>query len=122
MLSPLKLDYPFEKYILFQNQIEQSGQDIVRKMMGKDTGLRLNFLLKYTLDNEATNRLIFLFYTRIGDESLIKKKGRLNGKFWSMKQIEDTFGDEIFSECFELEYEYLKNTVLIENTKTTIEE
>jgi hypothetical protein len=32
---------------------------------------------------------------------------------WSERQIEDNMGTGIFSECFELEFEYLKNTVLL---------
>ena len=31
------------------------------------------------------------------------------------KQLEEGFADEIFSECFELEFEYLKNMVLVKS-------
>ena len=43
----------------------------------------------------------------------MKKLNLEGGKLWSATQIEDNIGTGIFSECFELEFEYLKNTLLL---------
>lgn len=75
--------------------------------------IEIQFLLKYVFENENTKRLIFLFVANVEDESMIKRRGKMTGKFWTVKQLEEGFADEIFSECFELEFEYLKNMVLI---------
>ena len=112
VLNPKKLDYPFEKYMLFNHEINLAARNSIRKMVGDEIEFSIKFLLKYVFENEETRRLIFLFTANIDDEDLIKKNGKMNGKFWTIKQLEDGFADEIFSECFELEFEYLKNMVL----------
>lgn len=113
ILNPGKLDYPFEKYMLFNHEINLAARNSIRKMVGDEIEFSIKFLLKYVFENEDTRRLIFLFTANIDDEDLIKRNGKMNGKFWTIKQLENGFADEIFSECFELEFEYLKNMVLV---------
>jgi hypothetical protein len=113
ILNPGKFDYPFEKYMLFNHEINLAARNSIRKMVGDKIEFSIKFLLKYVFENEDTRRLIFLFTANIDDEDLIKRNGKMNGKFWTIKQLEEEFADEIFSECFELEFEYLKNMVLI---------
>lgn len=111
ILDPGSLDHPFEKYMLFNHEINLAVRNSIVQTLG--TELPFNFLLKYTFENEKTKRLIFLFVSRINDEHDTEVLGNLKGKFWSIKQIDEDFGDDSkFSECFQLEYEYLKNTVL----------
>lgn len=112
MLSPRKLDHPFEKYMLFNHEINLAARNSVKQMMRTEFDSPLKFLLKYVFENNDTKRLTFLFIIKVDDEYSIKRTEHMNGKFWSIKQIEDGFADEIFSEPFELEFEYLKNMVL----------
>lgn len=112
LLNPGKLDYPFEKYMQFNHEIDES----VRNSLGRECGytdVPLRFLLKYTFENETTKRLIFLYVSDIKDEEVFNKLRLKNGKLWTTSQIEDNMGTDLFSECFELEFEYLKNTVLL---------
>jgi len=113
ILSPGKLDYPFEKYILFKHEINLAARNSIRQMLGNDVDMSISFLIKYVFENDDTKRLIFLFVANIDDENIIKREGKMTGKFWTVKQLEEGFVDEIFSECFELEFEYLKNMVLV---------
>lgn len=116
ILSPNKLDYPFEKYMLFNHQINLTARNSIRQMVGDElSDVSIKFLLKYIFENDDTKRLIFLFVAELDDEEMIKRKGKMNGKFWTIKQLEEGFADEIFSECFELEFEYLKNMVLVKS-------
>lgn len=115
ILNPRKLDYPFEKYMLFNHEINLAARNSVRKMIGDDLDVSLKFLLKYVFENDDTRRLIFLFVAEVEDEDMIKREGNMHGKFWTVKQLEEGFADEIFSECFELEFEYLKNMVLLQS-------
>ena len=111
LLDPGTLDHPFEKYMLFNHEINLAVRNSIVQNLGAE--LPFKFLLKYNFENETTKRLIFLFISRINSEEEIEGMGLKNGKFWSMKQIDSDFGDDtMFSECFQLEYEYLKNTVL----------
>lgn len=115
ILDPGKLDYPFEKYVLFNHEIMVAVNNIINKVMGKNLCTQPQFILRYIFENDTTRRLIILFVIKIENEDLITRNGKMHGKFWTIKQIEESFKDEIFSECFELEYEYLKNKILLED-------
>lgn len=114
ILSPGKLDYPFEKYTLFNHGIEEAVKNNIAFVMADNnkSGMKLQYLMKYAFENSATKRLIFLFMAKIDDEDQIKRTQTMTGKFWTFKQIEEAFADEILSENFELEFEYIKNTIL----------
>lgn len=112
LLNPGKLDYPFEKYMQFNDKVDETLRNSIRKECGGGD-IPLRFLLKYTFENEMTKRLIFLYISVIEDEKTFNSLRLQGGKLWTASQIEDNMGTEIFSECFELEYEYLKNTVLL---------
>lgn len=115
ILSPGKLDYPFEKYMLFNHEINLAARNSIKNMLGGELHSSLKFILKYVFENDDTKRLIFLFVVEVDDEDMIKRRGKMEGKFWTVKQMEEGFADEIFSECFELEFEYLKNMVLLQS-------
>lgn len=118
ILSPGKLDYPFEKYMLFNHEINLAARNSIKQMIGDNINVSLRFILKYVFENDDTKRLVFLFVAEVDNEDMVKREGRMDGKFWTVKQMEDAFADEIFSECFELEFEYLKNMVLMKSDIT----
>nr|WP_297168539.1 hypothetical protein [uncultured Dysgonomonas sp.] len=111
-ISPSMYDHPFEKLMLFNHEINISVRNSISKALNMQE-LPFNFLLKYVFENEDVKRLVFLFVSRIENEEQLKSISLLDGKFWTPKQIEQSLlEDNIFSECFQLEYEYLKNTVI----------
>lgn len=112
LLSPGLLDYPFEKYMQYNHEIDEAVHNAVKKECGTDN-IPLQFLLKYIFENESTKRLVFLYVSVIENEKTFNQLHLSGGKLWTGTQIEDNMGENIFSECFELEFEYLKNTVLL---------
>ncbi len=112
LLDPGKLDYPFETYMQYEHNIGQSIKNTIRKEINADT-LPMRFILKYVFENEQTKRLIFLYVSIINSEKDFDNLNLEGGKLWTTAQIEDNVGKDIFSETFELEFEYLKNTVLM---------
>lgn len=115
LLNPEMLDYPFEKYMQYDHQIDDTVNNNVRNVCSGFDNIPLRYLLKYTFENEVTKRLIFLYVSVIEDEETFQKLQLKEGKLWTEAQIDDNIGQNVFSECFELEYEYLKNTVLLMN-------
>ena len=111
-LDPRKLDYPIEKFVLFKHEINTTVKECVQKIAG-DTEIPLRFILKYVFENKSVRRLVFLYVSDIEDEKTFNSLHLSNGKLWTISQIDDNIGTDTFSECFELEYEYLKNTVLL---------
>ena len=112
LLNPGKLDYPFEKYMEFNDELEKTLKESMAKECG-NINIPIRFLLKYTFENDITKRLIFLYVSEIDDDDLFNSLSLQEGKLWTISQIEDNIGNDVFSECFELEFEYLKNTVFL---------
>lgn len=112
LLNPGALDYPFEKYMQYNHDIDEAVHNAVRKEIGIEE-IPLRFLLKYIFENNDTKRLVFLYVSIIDDDEKFGKLHLRDGKLWTAIQIEDNMGSNIFSECFELEFDYLKNTVLL---------
>lgn len=112
LLNPGALDHPFEKYMEFNEDIDNTvRQSITNECSSSELPLR--FLLKYTFENDITKRLIFLYVSQIEDEALFNSLKLKAGKLWTEAQITDNLNSNLFSECFELEFEYLMNTVLL---------
>ena len=112
VLNPGKLDYPFEEYMEFNDELDRAVKESLGKECGNDK-IPVRFMLKYTFENEVTKRLIFLYVAEIDDDAMFNSLNLQGGKLWTSTQIEDNMGAEIFSECFELEFEYLKNPLLL---------
>ena len=111
-----KLDHPCEKYVLFKHDIDQAVKNSIRKIVGSEIKEEPRFLFNYIFENEKTKRLILLYLIEVENEDEIKRQGKMTGKFWTVRQVEEEFGSHIFGECFELEYEYIKNVVLLDNS------
>ncbi len=112
ILDPGKYDYPFEKYSLFQHNLNEAvSNEIYKKTGARDIPVR--FIFKYLFQNEQTNRLIYLYTVSVRDEETINKLNLKGGKMWTEKQIEENLDKGIFSECFIKEFEILKNTILM---------
>ena len=112
ILDPGKLDYPFEKYMNFDDDLDSAVHEAIASETKNDQ-IPLRFLLKYVFENATTKRLIFLYVSEIETEEMFNSLQLEGGKFWTESQIEDNLGHNLFCECFEMEYEYLKNTVLL---------
>ena len=111
-INPGKIDYPFEEYVFFNHSLD----DAVNNSLQKETGrkdLPVKFAFRYLCKNKKANQLIHLYTCRIDDKDTMYKICRGKGKLWTEKQIEENLGKGVFSECFEKEYEILKNTVLM---------
>ena len=111
-LDPGRLDYPIEKLVLFKHEIATTVKEGIQKI-ADNAEIPLRFLLKYKFENPMAKRLVFLYVSDIDNEEQFNKLNFNGGKLWTTKQIEDNINTGVFSECFELEYEYLKNTVLL---------
>jgi hypothetical protein len=112
ILDPNTYDHPFEKYMLYGHEINTAIRNSIVKSLNKEE-LSFNYLLKYIYENENSKRLILLYVSHIENEQQLNSLNSLSGKFWTMQEIEESFNDDgVFSECFQLEYEYLKNTII----------
>lgn len=71
------------------------------------------FLLKHVFEMPLEKQYILLYYTAHEDTALLMAMKGNNVKLWPFWQIDENLGKGAFSEVFEVEYDYLKNTVLL---------
>lgn len=64
--------------------------------------------LHVSFENEATNRLVYLFTLDLDDDSILCNKNFKGGKLWTFQQIEHNLGRNFFSSCLEYEFEHLE--------------
>ena len=69
---------------------------------------RLHFNFMYHFENEATNRLVYLFTLDLDDDSILCNKNFKGGKLWTFQQMEHNLGRNFFSSCLEYEFEHLE--------------
>ncbi len=112
-VSPSLLDYPFYRYVLFRQTIEAAVHQAIEKLRVQIKTIEPFPLIRYTFENEKVKHQVSLFIVRINDERLLEPLKEKNGKLWSVRQIEENLPHGIFSEYFEKEFPYLKNTVLL---------
>lgn len=112
-VSPSLLDYPFYRYVLFRQTIEAAVRQAIEKLRVQIKTIEPFPLIRYTFENEKVKHQVSLFIVRINDERLLEPLKEKNGKLWSVRQIEENLPHGIFSEYFEKEFPYLKNTVLL---------
>ncbi len=114
LLDPGKIDHPFEKYVKYGHTLDEAAINLVKDKECKIPDIKPRFSIKYLFENDKTRRLIFLYTIDACDEECIQSQEEFKtGKFWTQKQIEENLNAEVFSECFEMEYDYLKNTILL---------
>ncbi len=112
LINPGKIDYPFEKYVYYNHSLDDAVGNVLQKAIGRKD-LPVKFVFRYLFKTDTANRLVYLYTCKIEDEKTMNQINLGKGKLWTEKQIEENIGTGIFSECFEKEYEILKNTVLM---------
>ncbi len=110
-LDPDKVDIPLESYLRFGEDLEAGWQRILRKRLPSLKGSTPTFSIKYRFDNDDANRLVYLFILDLKDEAQLKGTHFAEGKLWQLSQIEQNLDCGYFSECFENEFDYLKDII-----------
>ena len=113
LVSPEAMDHPFFAPILFGHMPEQTVRDLVGRGLFGKSELRPRFLIRYTFDNDRVSRLVSLYVLHLRTEEALDDCTRdREGKLWTTRQIEDNLHNGLFSEYFEQEYPYLRQTAL----------
>ncbi|WP_291530403.1 hypothetical protein [Bacteroides sp. UBA939] len=112
VLDKEKTDVPMECYLLFGETLKQGIMRLVKQAFPQIPIQDLQFNTMYHFENEVTNRLVYLFLLDIKDESLLQDAQHIEiGKLWTLQQIESNLGKNFFGNCFENEFEHLKEVI-----------
>lgn len=113
VIEKSKVDIPLEGYLQFGEKPEECVKRLMSEAFPDGTSISPRFSIKYHFMNEDTNRLVYLYIAYVDDESLLSNFPCPNSKLWTFNQIEENLGKNFFSQCFEGEYEHLKESALI---------
>jgi len=112
-VSPSASDYPFYGYVLFKQSIDDAMKKLVGSAISK-SNIKPRLLIRYPFENDKVNSFVSLYIISVRtEEQFAEYIKREEGKLWTRKQIEENLGKGVFSEYFEKEFPYLKNTVLL---------
>lgn len=111
ILDKGKVDIPMECYLRYGETLAEGAERLIQGTFPKAKGLTPTFTISYHFENKVTNRLIYLFVIDLKDDSILCNPHFKGGKLWRFPQIEDNLGHNFFGECFELEYEHLKQVI-----------
>ena len=100
-----------ECYLSFGESLAEGCRRIMHNTFPGISGLKPTFSIMYHFENAATNRLVYLFVLDVEDDSILCNPRFKGGKLWQFQQIEQNLGHNFFSECFEDEYEHLKDII-----------
>ena len=108
-----KIDLLMEGYLLYGESLEQGVSRVLRQTLPTAPLSNLHYNFMYHFENEATNRLIYLFTLDLDDDSILCNEAFKGGKLWTFQQIEHNLNRNFFSQCFEYEYEHLESIISI---------
>ena len=111
-LSPDLLDHPLHSYVVFRHSIQETVLDLTEKACQQQDALTPRFLIRYVFENSRVKHLVSLYVIHLQSEDQISWFKLPAGKFWLARQIEENLHKGVFSEYFEMEFPYLKNTLL----------
>lgn len=112
-VSASSLDYPVSKYVLFRQSLNTALRDALAPLAREAGLLKPHLLIRYVFENRQVKHQVSLFVVCLKNETQVKLNAcHHQGKFWTVRQIEENLGTGVFSEYFEKEFPYMKNTVL----------
>lgn len=112
-VDPQKTDIPLESYLRYGERLEDGVKRLTSReaIIKNDLGISPRFCLKYLFKNENTYRLIYLYVAYVEKEEQLALSRVERGKLWTIRQVETNIGKNFFGECFEQEFEQLKDCI-----------
>ncbi len=112
-IEPDKWDTAVGGHVALGEEINESLHRESFEELGIDN-FRANFLSKYIWTSDKESELVFSFVTNYEGQITINKEELSDGRFWTIQEIEENIGKNIFTPNFEEEYQKIIRKFVIE--------
>jgi hypothetical protein len=102
-----KTDTPFERYVLFREEIDSAAQRTLHET-GMDADTPVRFLCHYHYHTQEANRLVYLYLCNIRNKKTFEKITHKSGSWWPVRKICENLHSGLFPEYFEKEFELIR--------------
>ncbi|MDR0973295.1 MAG: hypothetical protein LBM61_04855 [Prevotellaceae bacterium] len=106
-----KMDTPLESFVRYGEKIE----DTVNRLLGHEfpeiSGMKPRFVVKHILKNSDTSRVIYMFTLDMPEEEMLCNVRFVEGKLWSVTQMEQNLQANYFGTTLEEEFGLLKDII-----------
>ncbi|MDR0370726.1 MAG: hypothetical protein LBH80_02580 [Prevotellaceae bacterium] len=111
-VAPNLWDASISKHVRVGDDLPKRIKSVLVNRYGM-TSVKTSFLANYTYDAENEEQFVALY---VGCASHKESKPTENGaKWWTLQQIEENLQENVFSPQFQIEYNILKRSGLIDN-------
>lgn len=100
-----KLDALIEGHLFFKESLEQGAYRMLREGFPKLPNDNLKFVSRYYMEFEGMKRLVYYFVLELEKDERIILPKLSQYKPWTLKQIEENIGKNLFSHYFEYEFD-----------------
>lgn len=100
-----KLDSLIEGLLFFKESLEQGAYRMLREGFPKLPNDNLKFVSRYYIELQGMKRLVYYFVLDLDADYKLMLPQLKQYKPWTLKQIEDNIGKNLFSHYFEYEFE-----------------
>ncbi|MDR0232083.1 MAG: hypothetical protein LBI82_08185 [Dysgonamonadaceae bacterium] len=114
IIEPDKLDFPLESFVRYGHTLDETVNHILQEKVGLNN-LHGKLVFKHICKQPSMHGLVHLYTVQIPSSQQIETANFREGKWWTEKHIEENLNKGVFAECFEMEYNVLKNTILLAN-------
>lgn len=113
ILDSGKIDLPMETFPNFQETLDEAVDRLLKTHFTDTSKLNPALTVRYHFKNDTVNRLVYLYIVEVENDSMLSDDNFVCCKLWTFQQIEQNLNMDFFADCFEYEYEHLKNVIYI---------
>jgi len=110
-VHPGKWDTAVGGHVGLNDTIEKGLQREAREELGL-TDFKVRFVEKYKWETDVESELVFMFVTIYNGQINYNREEIEDGKYWTIKQVRNNLGKDIFTPNFEYEFEILEEKIL----------
>lgn len=111
LIQPGKWDTAVGGHVSANEDLQLALKREIKEEIGLEN-IDIKFYKNYIWETEIEMELIYMFFSQTNKKPIPSKTELDGGKFWTINDIENNIGKDIFTPNFENEFKILKNAII----------